>query len=137
MLAASSQDRDVAVVAHFSVPVDSLDRQSLLELYSLEENKWSDGSLVVLVDQKAKSDSKHIFYKYLGREHREMKKIWMRMILSGEGRTPMTARSMEDVIRKVSETPGAIGYVEASLVTDEVKVLSLINDEADPERPGS
>ncbi len=120
----------VAVIAHPSVPVESVTQQALVDFYTLEKNKWEDGSLVVLFEQKQETTSKKQFYAYLQKRPRELKKVWMRVVLSGEGRTPRTVRSEEEVLQEVAATPGAIGYTDASLVTDEVVVLGYIGSAA-------
>lgn len=120
----------VAIISHPSAVVSILSQRELDEFFTLEANKWKDGALVVVFEHKQRSASKEIFYHYLGREPREMKKIWMRVILSGEGRAPKTLNSEEEVLRRVSETPSSIGYIRASLVTDDVQVLMVISDDA-------
>ena len=119
----------VAVIAHPSVPTESVNQQMLLDFYTLEKNKWEDGTLVVLFEQKQETASKKQFYAYLEKRPRELKKVWMRVVLSGEGRTPRTVRSEEEVIQEVAATPGAIGYAAASLVTEQVVVLGYIPGE--------
>ena len=55
----------------------------------------------------------------------------MRVVLSGEGRAPLVAGSEEEVVRKVAQTRGALGYVSANLVTDDVQVLGVIGKDGD------
>ncbi len=118
----------VAVVAHKSVPADDIDARRLLDIYSLEETKWKDGTRIVLFDLKGKNDLKAEFYDYLGRRPEDMKRIWLRLILSGEGRSPTLLKSSEAVLDKIAETPGAIGYAPLAAVTDEVKVIATIQE---------
>ncbi len=56
----------------------------------------------------------------------DMKRVWLRMILSGEGRAPTLLRSAEDLVERVAATPGAVGYVPLALVTRDVKVIATI-----------
>ena len=121
-----AQVAPVAVIAHPSVPHERLDDRALLDLYSLEDTRWSDGARVVLFDYKGKSEMKDRFYRFLGRRSSDMKRVWLRVILSGEGRSPTLLRTGEEVLEQVRLTPGSVGYVPASLVTDEVKVVALI-----------
>ncbi len=62
-----------------------------------------------------------MFYEELGRTPLEMRKLWMRVQLSGEGRAPVTLSSETEVAEKVASTPGAIGFVRADLVPINVK----------------
>ena len=123
---AMSARAQVAVVAHTSAPVDQLDARALLDIYSLEETKWDDGSRIVLFDLKGKDDLKETFYTYLGRRPSDMRRVWLRTILSGEGRSPTQVKSIEDLLDKVASTPGAIGYIPLALVNDRVKVIATI-----------
>lgn len=116
----------VAVVTHKSTPVDQLDARALLDIYSLEETKWDDGSRIILFDLKGKEDLKRTFYAFLGRRPTDMKRVWLRIILSGEGRSPTQVKTTEELLDKVATTPGAIGYVPLALVTNEVKVIATI-----------
>lgn len=115
----------VAVIAHPEVGSDSLTRRELQEYYTLENNKWPDGSLVYVIEQKNESAAKDMFYQYIRYKPRELKKMWMRVVLLGEGRTPKVVRSEAEVVERVATTPGAVGYVDAALVNGDVKVLSL------------
>jgi len=123
---ATGAQAQVAVVAHKTVPVDTIDTRTLLDIYSLEETNWDDGSRIALFDLKGKNDLKQAFYASLGRRPDEMKRVWLRIILSGEGRSPTLLTSTDEVLDKVAATPGAIGYVPLALVTDEVKVIATI-----------
>lgn len=114
----------VAVVAHKSVPVDALDAATLESFYNLDTNTWSDGSAVTLLDQKSDTATKSAFYEFIGGSAREYKKVWLRKKLSGEGRPPNMCGSDAEVLQKVASTPGAVGYVSASSVTDDVKVIA-------------
>ena len=118
----------VAVVAHKSVPADDIDVRRLLDIYSLEETKWQDGTRIVLFDLKGKHELKNQFYNFLGRRPADMKRVWMRFILSGEGRSPTLLPSTEEVLNQIAETPGAIGYAPLAAVTDAVKVIATIQE---------
>lgn len=125
----TGQDERVAVIAHPGVSNTTLSSFEASELYRMERNKWDNGDLVVLVDLVSKSATKLQFYKFIDAKDRELKRIWMRFILSGEGRAPAVARSEADVLAMVASTEGAIGYINAKNVTDQVKILVLIEPE--------
>lgn len=116
----------IAIIAHPSVPATAVDRKKILDYYTLETNKWADGSLVILFEQKQRTASKEKFYDFLEKKPRELKKVWMRVVLSGEGRTPRALGSEEEMVEEVASTPGAMGYVAAELVTDDVVVLGYL-----------
>lgn len=118
----------IAVVAHPFVPVDQLDARALQDIYSLEETRWDDGTPIILHDLKGKHPIKDSFYDFIGRRPEDMKRVWLRIILSGEARSPTLLRSEQALLDKVAGTPGGIGYVPLALVTDAVKVVTTIQE---------
>lgn len=125
---------EVAIIAHPSVPVDHITSAELLDLYAGDIKEWSNGSPIVVVDLKPKSIVKDTFYKYLGKSPSRMKSIWMKAMLSGEGQPPQAQDTEAEMLEKVARTPGAIGYLDRSLVTAAVVELAVIPVESEPHR---
>ena len=119
----------VAVIAHKSVPVDTIKKSELLDFYTGDIKKWNDEQPVVILDLKPRGDTKKAFYKFLGKSPSRMKSIWLKMMLSGEGDPPLSMRSEDELLQKVASTPGAIGFVSQRRVTGDVKTLFLIEKE--------
>lgn len=118
----------IVVIAHKSVPVDTIKKSVLLDLYACDMKKWSDGQPVIVFDLKPQSAVKLAFYSYLGKSSSRMKSIWLKKLLSGEGDPPEAMNSEEELLAKVMATAGAIGFVSKNKVHDKVKVLLEIND---------
>jgi ABC-type phosphate transport system substrate-binding protein len=130
---ATNSSGQVVVIAHKSVPMDTIKKSVLLDFYACDIKKWSDGQAVVVFDLKAQSDVKTVFYSYLGKSSSRMKSIWLKKMLSGEGDPPMVMNSEEELLEKVAVTAGAIGFVSKAKVRENVKILLEINDEKKPE----
>jgi ABC-type phosphate transport system substrate-binding protein len=109
MTAAPASSAEVAVIAHKSVPVDMIDKAQLLDLYTGDIKEWNNGEPIVLIDLKPTTDVKSAFYDFLGKSASRMKSIWMKNMLTGEGRPPVSMATQQDLLQKVTTTPGAIG----------------------------
>lgn len=116
----------VAVIAHKSVPEDSIKKNELLDFYTGDIKKWKNDQAVVVLDLKPKCEEKAMFYDFLGKSSSRMKSIWLKKMLSGEGDPPEVVKSEEEMLKKVTATPGAIGFINQSKVNDDVKILLLI-----------
>lgn len=116
----------VVVIANKSVPEISLTYRQLSDIYTLRIITWSDESNIVPFTFKADNETTQAVFGSFGKSVLDMKKLWMKMLLSGEGQPPKALDSEEEMVEKVASTPGAIGFVDASKVTDEVKVLAKI-----------
>ena len=119
----------IAVIAHKSVPKDSIKKNELLDFYTVDIKRWSNDAPVVVLDLKPKSETKDSFYEFLGKSSSRMKSIWLKKLLSGESDPPEALKSEEEMLKKVASTPGAIGFVSLKKVSNEVKVLIEIKDE--------
>ena len=129
LLAAPALSAEVVVIAHPSVPVKTMTSAELLDVYMGDVKEWQDGSPIIVLDLKPKSAVKEAFYTYLGKSSSRMKSIWMKNMLSGEGRPPEAHESGEKILEKVMSTPGAIGYIDRSLVNGSVVELVVITYE--------
>jgi len=127
ILAVGAAQAQVAVIAHKGVTISSSNAAAVTDIYSLSTKEWKDGTTIVVFDIKAEGPTRTKFYNYIGKSPSELKKTWMRVQLSGEGKAPTGVGSDEEMIQKVASTPGAIGYVTASKVSGDVKVLATAN----------
>lgn len=117
----------VVVIAHSSVPVDTIEKIDLLDFYTGDIRVWHDANPVVVLDLKTKNDVKKSFYRFLGKSTSRMKSIWMKKMLAGEADPPMAMATEDEMLAKVASTPGAIGFISGVLVADNVKTLIVID----------
>jgi ABC-type phosphate transport system substrate-binding protein len=126
LLAAASVQAQVVVIANKSVSESSISSGKLNDIYSLRLKTWSNGSTIVPVTLKSDNDDVQKFFGSIGKSNMEMKKLWMKIQLTGEGQPPVGVGSEDDVLSKVASTPGAIGFISADKVNSSVKVLFTI-----------
>ncbi|MGH8016008.1 MAG: hypothetical protein ACREBV_07450, partial [Candidatus Zixiibacteriota bacterium] len=106
--------------------------KQLSSVYRGEKRSWSDGTKIKVWDLGERGETRESFYDYMGVRRSQMKLLWMRQLLTGEGEPPDEAATQEEMIKNVIATPGAIGYVNKELVDGRVKLLLLIqNDKPD------
>ncbi len=118
----------VAVVAHKSVPVDSVSKSELLDLYTGETSIWRDGEPVVIFDLKEKGKTRKTFYEFLGMASSRIKLIWFKRMLLGEADPPESLKSEQELLQKISTTQGAIGFLDRSKADGTVKILMTIQE---------
>ncbi len=127
LLMGSQAFAQIAVIANKSVPENAIKINKVGEIYTLMAKTWSDGKAIVPVTLKSDNAETEKFFGAIGKSFLEIKKLWMRAQLTGEGQPPVGVGSDDDVISKVASTPGAIGFVNAGKVNNKVKVLLTIN----------
>lgn len=76
------------------------------------------------VDLKDWSASKDTFYTTVtSKNEAQLKSYWSSLVFTGKGQPLPSVASEADVVAKVAAEADAIGYVDSSAVTDQVKVL--------------
>lgn len=116
----------IAVIAHKSVPLDTIEKSNLLDCYTGDKSFWKDGTPVIIFDLKEKGNTRGVFYKYLGISSTRIKSIWMKRMLSGDADPPEFLESEDKMLQKVASTKGAIGFVSTAIINDKVKILLQI-----------
>lgn len=126
LLVTTFSNAQVAVIANNTVPIETITESQLLDIYSGDVKWWDNGSPVIVFDLAEKTDIKSTFYKYIGKSTARMKSIWLKNMLSGEGEPPKAMDSEEEMLQRVLETIGAIGFIGKDKVSSDVKVLAFI-----------
>ncbi|MDH3890119.1 MAG: hypothetical protein OEV49_03465 [candidate division Zixibacteria bacterium] len=119
----------IAVIANTSVPIESLDKEMLFDVYRCDVQTWDDDTKIMVWDLGERGATRKAFYEFIGKRPSRMKSLWMKKLLTGDGDPPEVAESEEEMLEKIIGTPGAIGYVNQELVDDRVKLLLVIEEE--------
>jgi ABC-type phosphate transport system substrate-binding protein len=78
----------------------------------------------VPIDQAEGSITRVEFYaKVVGKTAAQIKAYWSKIIFTGRGQPPPTVSSSAEVKERLVENPAAIGYIDASMVDDSVRVV--------------
>ena len=106
-------DESFRVVVHPQVKGERIARVVLASIFLRQAPRWSDGSIVLPVDQSLRSDVRSAFsHQMLGKSLLEVQVYWQRQI--GRGVTPPPVKGSDgEVLAFVASTPGAIGYVSS------------------------
>lgn len=118
---------DIAVVVNPASGVDALDAGQVKKIFMAKTKKFSNGSVAVPIDQNADSRAYVTFYdKVAGKSPSKMNKYWVKLTFTGKAEAPKKVGSDSDVIGLVKGNKNMIGYVDASAVTGDVKVVYTV-----------
>jgi len=121
----------IDVIANPATPVDALSMRELRAIYTMRLDRWRDGSEIQVFVLPQKHSLHQQFCKtVLQALPHQLQAVWYRLVYSGMGRAPTEVASEQEMIERVSQTPGAIGYVEGGYVEgshelSSVQVLSI------------
>ncbi|MBK1649395.1 hypothetical protein [Rhabdochromatium marinum] len=114
------------VIVNRDVNIDSLDRNTARLLITMRMTEWPDKrpvTVFVLPDKNPlhQSFAKRILdvYPY------QLRSTWDRQIFSGTGQAPQQVADEQEMLQRVSQTGGAIGYIGAPPDSAAVKVIKV------------
>ncbi len=114
------------IVTNPNVSEVALSANSLRSIFSMSLKTWPNGTKIrvfVLSDDdqlhKAVSKGKLNVFPY------QLRSTWDRLVFSGTGQAPVRVNSIEEMLDKVANTPGAIGYLWRANINENVNVLQI------------
>lgn len=112
------------LIVHPDIPNFELSRNNIRSIFAMRTQQWPDGNpihLFVIDDNNSLHTSfcKHV----LGMFPYQLRGIWDRQIFSGTGIAPTSVSSVQEMREQVSNTPGAIGYIESDQLNSSVKPI--------------
>jgi ABC-type phosphate transport system substrate-binding protein len=113
---------DVSIVVHAGTTA-SLDEAYAAKLFLRQVKTFPDGTTAAPVNQKDGPTSDEFRAKVLKKNAAQFRSYWAQQMFTG-GAKPLPVVDGDDaVLKHVAETPGGIGYVDASKTHPGVKVL--------------
>jgi len=114
------------VIVNPEVDVSALDRNRARLIFTMRINQWRDQQPVtvfVLPDDASLhqrfAKSALQVYPY------QLRRTWDRQVFSGTGQAPLQVADEEEMIERVRQTAGAIGYISDQRAAAGVKVIEV------------
>ncbi|GAK58844.1 hypothetical protein U27_05819 [Candidatus Vecturithrix granuli] len=118
-----------SIIVHASNPVTQLSKEDVSNMFLKKVKQWKEsGEAVLPVDLVEDSPVRSQFSESIhGRKIASIKAYWQKQIFSGRGVPPEERKSENEMLKYVSDNPGAIGYIAASTPIDtyNVKILKI------------
>jgi len=114
------------VIVHKSVPLESASAAEIADIYQLKVRSWEDDSRITVFNLKTDGKLKNAFYAFIKQNPLNLRKLWLRLQLTGEATPPKSTDTEDAMVKKVASTPGAIGFVSKEKINDDVKVIAVI-----------
>lgn len=122
-LASSSAIADVVLIGH-SASTTQLTLSQAKALYLGKTKNLPNGTKAKLFELKKGHASRTEFHqKVTHKSESQLKANWSRLVFTGKATPPAQQSTAELLKSTVAATPGAVGYVDESLVDDSVSVL--------------
>ncbi len=115
---------EVVVVVHPSNG-NAIDSKMVQRIFLGKEKKFGDGTEANPINQATNDTRSDFDSNVLGRSSTQVAAYWSKLVFTGKGIPPKEVGGDADVIAAVAADPTAIGYVDSSAVTGDVKAITL------------
>ncbi|MFC0120168.1 phosphate ABC transporter substrate-binding protein [Pseudoalteromonas xiamenensis] len=113
---------EVAIIVHPSNS-NTFSESDLKNLYLGKKKTFPDGSEAIPLNLEEGGDGRTYFNQTaLEKSDAQLKAYWSKLVFTGKG-TPPKEVTQDEMVKLVSSNPSTIGYVDASAVSDAVKVI--------------
>ena len=129
MLISCAATAEIVIIGHPDSNTGTLDAQSVKKLFLGERKAFPNGHHATPINHVIGSpDREEFFASVLSMAESSHRRHWKRKVSTGGSSSPIELSSHDEVLREIANTPGSIGYIDASRVDNTVKVLLTIND---------
>ncbi|RFC33444.1 MAG: PBP superfamily domain-containing protein [Candidatus Nitrotoga sp. SPKER] len=123
---ADNQEPTIVVIAFPSTSENTISRSSLRAIFGMRLNKWPADTPVKVFVMKDDTPEHGAFSKNILQVFpHQLRLAWDRQVFSGQGQYPEQVVSLQEMLSKIASTPGAIGYIKTSEVTNNVRTLQI------------
>ncbi|MDH5547486.1 MAG: hypothetical protein OEZ43_18045 [Gammaproteobacteria bacterium] len=114
------------LVANTDVPVVKLDRNFVRSIFLMRIREWSDGKpITVFVLEGKEAIHREFCSEVLEMFPYQLQQRWDRLVFSGTGQAPFFVKDEAELLKKIRNTSGSIGYIAREMVDEKIKVISV------------
>lgn len=114
-----------AFIAHPGVSQPNLSADEIESILTGKLTKWKDGSTITVVLLNDGATHEEVCRNFAKRTTDQLEKHWKKLVFTGKGRAPVSAKSDAEAADLVAKTPGAFGYAAKDSAGTVVKVLKV------------
>jgi ABC-type phosphate transport system substrate-binding protein len=109
---ASSSFADIIIICNKSVPATTISKSELKDIFLGKKTKWDNGQKIRFILMKDSSIHNLFLKKYVKKTSSQYRNHWKQLVFTGKGRAPQKFDSVEQVLKYVAVTDGAIAYID-------------------------
>jgi ABC-type phosphate transport system substrate-binding protein len=124
-LAAKTLAADFVVVVHSENALFWMTEQDLKQIFLGKKTTWPDRRTIDIIIQEDSVAHAGFTQEVLGKTSQQFMVYWKKMLFTGKGLLPRSARNDAEVKAFVASKPEAIGYLSPEALDSTVKKLEI------------
>jgi ABC-type phosphate transport system substrate-binding protein len=116
---------DFVVVANMGVSAGALAKTDIQAIFLGTKTRWDDGMPVKIAVLEGGGASKAFLRNIVGKTPSQFENYWQKLVFAGKATAPKTFDDSSGVIKFVSGTSGAVGFVGEGQANGAVKTIII------------
>jgi len=127
LIAIGPAHAELVLIAHPGNTTEALTAKQAKRIYLGKDKSFPGGGRVTAADQEKGSPARVEFYaRIVKKSPTKLNSYWSKKLFSGKGAPPPVIGDDEEIKTWVSKHPNGLGYVDAAVLDDSVKVLLVV-----------
>lgn len=122
LISSVTSAQTVVVVAKDS-NIKSLDYQHVANIFLARTNRLPNGEKAQPLELKENPLREYFYQAISGKSPKQLYAYWTTLVFTGKGKPPLAVSNSGELIQKLQNSPGAITYIAAEHVTDDMQVV--------------
>ncbi len=116
---------DCLLIGNSSVTETSISKGDVKRIFLGKMKKWANDTKIHPVTLKSGPVHEAFVKKYINKSPSTFSTFWRRAIVSGTGIPPKSFKTEREVVKYITGTEGAVGYISSDTIHDDVKVINI------------
>ncbi len=122
----SAHSNAADVIVNPGVSQSTISQNTLRAIFGMRLLQWPNGEPITVFVLPPKNPVHTNFIKErLGVFPHQLERSWDLLVFSGTGQPPISVKSEKEMLKRIAETPGAIGYLSRKDFDENVRLLPI------------
>ena len=128
-LQSHSLDTDMVVVVNINNPTSTMSKSQVIDLFMGRYTSFPNGEKAIPIELTGDREVKKSFYRdLLGMSLARVTSYWSRIKYTGRVRPSIKLSTQANIVNHISKTPLSIGYMPRSKLTEQLKIVYVVNE---------
>lgn len=124
-----SQVPAVRVVVNSSVESKDISVEQIRRIFSMRQTTWSNGQAITVYVLSNQHLTHQLFStQVLGMFPYQLDRIWNKLVYSGLGDEPIKVQSEKEMLERISQNLGSIGYVMQHVSGENIQIIRVLKE---------
>ncbi len=115
-----------SIIVNPQLNITNISRNKARSIFSMRLREWPDGTpIVVYVLPDQTQQHRDFVQKILAMFPHQLRRHWDRYVYTGIGQAPIEVATNSEMVERVNNTAGAIGYAEEESTDAKIRIVPL------------